>query len=142
MNNPKATTSSGSIPDLVKIKPLTTNQTIDVQTSILDPIIKNETHVRFQFDNKGILHSNSKLQFSLNCVSGKRRFHPFINGIGSVVKRCVLLAGSKTIAEVEDWNAFHAFKSMFLSNEAKKERELPQRTKLQRARRLWSIRGG
>ena len=53
MNNPKATTSSGSIPDLVKIKPLTTNQTIDVQTSILDPIIKNETHVRFQFDNKG-----------------------------------------------------------------------------------------
>ena len=123
MNNPKATTSSGSIPDLVKIKPLTTNQTIDVQTSILDPIIKNETHVRFQFDNKGILHSNSKLQFSLNCESGKRRFHPFINGIGAVVKRCVLLAGSKTIAEVEDWNAFHAFKSMFLSNEAKKERE-------------------
>ena len=45
------TTSAGSIPDLVKIKPMQSDQTIDVQTSILEPIIKNETFVRFQLDN-------------------------------------------------------------------------------------------
>ena len=44
------TTSAGSIPDLVKIKPMQSDQTIDVQTSILEPIIKNETFVRFQLD--------------------------------------------------------------------------------------------
>ena len=50
-NSPPATTSAGSVPDLVKIKPITTDQTIDVQTSILDPIITNERFVKFQFDN-------------------------------------------------------------------------------------------
>ena len=122
-NSPPATTSAGSVPDLVKIKPITTDQTIDVQTSILDPIITNERYVKFQFDNKGILHSNSKVQFSLKGTAGKRRFLPLLNGIGCVVKRCVLMAGSKTIAEVDDWNHFHGYKSMFLSNESRKERE-------------------
>ena len=118
-----ATTSTGAIPDLVKIRPISTDQTIDVQTSILEPIISNQTFIKFQFDNKGILHSNSKLQFSITGTAGKRRFLPLINGIGSVVKRCCLLSNSKTIAEVDDWNHFHAYKSMFLSNESKKERE-------------------
>ena len=122
-NSPPATTSAGSVPDLVKIKPISTDQTIDVQTSILDPIITNERFVKFQFDNKGILHSNSKVQFSLKGTEGKRRFLPLLNGIGCVVKRCVLMAGSKTIAEVDDWNHFHGYKSMFLSNESRKERE-------------------
>ena len=110
MNNPPpaATTSAGSVPDLVKIAPINTDQTIDVQTSILDPIITNERFVKFQFDNKGILHSNSKVQFSLKGTAGKRRFLPLLNGIGCVVKRCVLMAGSKTIAEVDDWNHFPA----------------------------------
>lgn len=116
------TTSAGSIPDLVKIKPMQSDQTIDVQTSILEPIIKNETFVRFQLDNKGILHSNSKIQLCLKAANDGR-FLPFANGIGAVVRRCCLYAGSKLIAEVDDWNHFHAYKSMFLSNESKKERE-------------------
>eukprot|EP01045_Picozoa_sp_COSAG04_P007738 COSAG04_NODE_412_length_14743_cov_74.925294_2_plen_465_part_00 len=118
-----ATTSGGAIPDLVKIRPITTDQTIDVQTSILEPIISNERFIKFQFDNKGILHSNSKIQLSLAGTAGERRFLPLLNGIGATIKRCVLSAGSKTIAEVDDWNHFHAYKSMFLSNESKKERE-------------------
>lgn len=48
-----ATTSAGAIPDLVKIKPMQTDQTIDVQTSILEPIVANESFIKFQFDNKG-----------------------------------------------------------------------------------------
>ena len=40
-----------------------------------------------------------------------------------MIRRCCLYAGSKIIAEVDDWNHFHAYKSMFLSNESKKERE-------------------
>eukprot|EP01044_Picomonas_judraskeda_P013970 COSAG03_NODE_2174_length_3048_cov_1.355036_2_plen_444_part_00 len=99
-----------------------TDQTIDVQTSILEPIIHNETFIKFQLDNKGILHSNSKIQLCLKAPDAGR-FLPFTNGIGAVVRRCCLYAGSKIIAEVDDWNHFHAYKSMFLSNESKKERE-------------------
>ena len=61
-SQPATTTSAGAIPDLVKIKPIQSDQTIDVQTSILEPIISNDRFVKFQFDNKGILHSNSKIR--------------------------------------------------------------------------------
>lgn len=99
-----ATTSAGAIPDLVKIKPMQTDQTIDVQTSILEPIVANESFIKFQFDNKGILHSNYKIQLCL--VGGDDRFLPFANGIGAVIRRCCLYAGSKIIAEVDDWNHY------------------------------------
>jgi hypothetical protein len=125
MNQPQptTTTSAGAIPDLVKIKPIQSDQSIDVQTSILEPIVSNDRFIKFQFDNKGILHSNSKIVLGLVAPSGKKRFLPLANGIGAVVRRCCLYAGAKLIAEVDDWNHFHAYKSMFLSNESKKERE-------------------
>ena len=77
------TTSAGAIPDLVKIKPMQTDQTIDVQTSILEPIVANENFIKFQFDNKGILHSNSKIQLCLE-AENEDRFLPW--------GRCVRLA--------------------------------------------------
>jgi hypothetical protein len=117
------TTSTGAVPDLVKIRPIQTDQTMDVQTSILEPIVANDRFVRFQLDNKGILHSNSKIQLSLGKDLTAQRFLPLGNGIGATIRRCCLYAGSKIIAEVDDWNHFHAYKSMFLSNESKKERE-------------------
>eukprot|EP01046_Picozoa_sp_COSAG06_P019087 COSAG06_NODE_1349_length_9776_cov_110.373049_3_plen_151_part_00 len=73
----------------LKIKPMQSDQTIDVQTSILEPIIKNETFVRFQLDNKGILHSNSKIRLCLKAANDGR-FLPFANGIDAVVRRCCL----------------------------------------------------
>ena len=124
-----ATTSAGAIPDLVKIKPMQSDQTMDVQTSILEPIVSNDRFVKFQFDNKGILHSNSKIVLCLNSANANR-FLPFANGIGAVIRRCCLYAGSKLIAEVDDWNHFHAYKSMFLSNESKKERSSHSRARL------------
>ena len=40
------------------------DQTMDVQTSILEPIVSNDRFVKFQFDNKGILGRNGALHSS------------------------------------------------------------------------------
>lgn len=52
------------IPDLVKIGSVSTDTAINVQTDILDPVIFSESQARFVLENKGILHSNSRITFS------------------------------------------------------------------------------
>jgi hypothetical protein len=51
----------GAVPDLVKIGQIPTNTAIDIETDILDPVVHTDTFCRFQLQNKGILHSNSKI---------------------------------------------------------------------------------
>jgi len=67
--------TASSVPDLVKIGQIPTNSAIDIETDILDPVISNDGSantagfVRFQFQNKGILHSHSKIIFRYNANS-------------------------------------------------------------------------
>ena len=55
--------------------------------------------------------------------SGKRAFLNLGVGSHGLIQRCVLKAGSKTISETADWNYLQDYKSMFIANEAKTERE-------------------
>ena len=55
---------SSQIPDLVRIGTVATDTAINVTTDILDPVIFSENEARFVLDNKGILHSNSRITFS------------------------------------------------------------------------------
>ena len=116
-------TDSSAIPDLVRIGQIPTNTAIDIETDILDPVVHSDTFCRFQFQNKGILHSNSKIVLRLKS-SGVSGYLPVGVGIHSLIERCALRVGTKTISEIDDFNHYIGYKSMFLSNEHQKQREL------------------
>lgn len=111
-----------AIPDLVKIGQIPTNTAIDIETDILDPVVHTDKFCRFQFQNKGILHSNSKivLRLSPNATGG---FLPVGVGVYSLIQRCALRVGTKTLCEIDDFNHYMGYKSMFLANEHQKQRE-------------------
>lgn len=122
--------TASNIPDLVKIGQIPSNTAIDIETDILDPVVQTEGSanatgfVRFQFQNKGILHSHSKIIFRYNESGGAGTgFCPLNIGIHSLIQRCRLAVGTQTVSEIDDFQHYIAYKSAFLSNEHQKERE-------------------
>lgn len=111
-----------SIPDLVRIGQIPTNTAIDIETDVLDPVVHSDTFCRFQFQNKGILHSNSKIVLRVK-ANASEGFLPVGVGIYSLIQRAALRVGTKTICEIDDFNHYMGYKSMFLANEHQKQRE-------------------
>ena len=119
--------SSSQIPDLVRIGAVPTDTAINVQTDILDPVIFSEREARFVLDNKGILHSNSRITFSTAGDTGAtgqgRAFFPAGVGVHSLIQRAALRIGTKTVCEIEDYAHFAAYETTFLPPDAINERE-------------------
>lgn len=115
--------SSSQIPDLLKIGAIPSETDMDVLTDILDPVVHNDNYVRFAFQNKGILHSQSKLQLALTNVTGHSCMLPLNTGIYNLIDRVRFSIGAKTVSEIQDFNHFMGYKSIFMSQEAMKERE-------------------
>ena len=116
--------SPSQIPDLMKIGASPVNTNMDVETDILDSVVLNETFCRFRLQNKGILHSNSKIAFSVNVAdTTDTAFFPINIGVNSLIERCVLKSGTKTICETNDFNHFSAFRSTFINPQHNKHRE-------------------
>ncbi len=122
MTQQPSSANVSAVPDLVRIGQIPTNTAIDIETDVLDPVVHSDTFCRFQFQNKGILHSNSKivLRVKANASTG---FVPVGVGIYSLIQRAALRVGTKTICEIDDFNHYMGYKSMFLSNEHQKQRE-------------------
>ena len=124
---PSSTPQSSQIPDLVRIGSVATDTAINVQTDILDPVIFSEREARFVLDNKGILHSNSRITFSTDGDTGTdgngRAFFPAGVGVHSLIQRASLRIGTKTVCEIEDYAHFAAYETTFLPPDAIKERE-------------------
>ncbi len=116
---------SSQIPDLLKIGSIPVNTAQDVETAVLEPVVHNDTFCRFVFQNKGILHSHSKIEVSLNNMD-TQAILPIGVGIYSLIDRVALKMGTKTICEIEDFAHWYAYKSMFVANENNKEREVFQ----------------
>ena len=119
------TGTGGNVPDLLRVGTIPDNTEIEVETDILDSVVFNQTFCRFQLQNKGILHSNSKISISasITSASSTRSFFPVGVGVHSLIERAVLKVGTKTICEIEDFAHFTAYQSMFVSGEHNKERE-------------------
>ena len=129
MDKQVSTPQSSQIPDLVRIGSVSSDTAINVQTDILDPVIFSQSEARFVLENKGILHSNSRITFSTagdSMAAGSgvgRSFYPGNIGVNSVIQRCALRVGTKTLCEIEDYGHFAAYESCFLPPDAVKERE-------------------
>lgn len=113
------------IPDLMKIGSAPVNTVMDVESDILEPVVFSESFARFRLQNKGILHSNSKFTFSVDVSSGsaQKSFFPLNVGVHSLIERCVLKSGTKTICETSDFGHFMAFRSTFINPQHNKQRE-------------------
>ena len=116
---------ASQIPDLLKIGSIPVNTAQDVETAVLEPVVHSDTFCRFVFQNKGILHSHSKIEIGLNNMD-TQAILPLGVGIYSLIDRVALKMGTKTICEIEDFAHWYAYKSMFVANENNKERELYQ----------------
>lgn len=116
--------SASQIPDLMKIGAIQDQTTQDVETDVLEPVVQSEKFIRFQLQNKGILHSHSKIQFQLG--AGATSYLPANVGIASLIQRATLKVGNKTLCEVDDFNHLQAYKSMFMSSESMRERLMYQ----------------
>ncbi len=125
MESSSAPQQTTNVPDLLRVGTIPDNTASDVETDILDSVVFNQSFCRFQLQNKGILHSTSKITLSASqsSASGVRSFFPVGVGIHALIDRAVLKVGTKTICEVEDYGHFAAYQSLFISGEHNKERE-------------------
>lgn len=123
LGQPPPMSTPGPVPDLIKIGSIDTNTAISVDTDVLDPVVSNSNFMRYRLQNKGILHSNSKLTFSVTASTGIDAFFPLNVGVMSLIERCRLVVGTKTLCETQDFAHFQGFKSMFVNPEHNKQRE-------------------
>lgn len=119
----------GAVPDFIKLGQIGTTGMMKIETDLLEPVVFNDPSsasvdgfCRFTLQNKGFLHSNSKLFVSL-IPSGSRGGVNVCTGIGQVVKKAVLKVGNQTLNEIQDWSFLHQLKSSLLSGEVQRERE-------------------
>ena len=122
---PKLQMDQSSIPDLLRVGSIPSNQEAQVDTDILEPVIFSQSFIRFQLINKGFLNPYSRITFSLEAGAGAnaRSFLPIGTGIGAVIKNATLKIGNQTIQEIEDFSDYYSYKSLFVNNEIQKERE-------------------
>ena len=118
---PAPSMSAGQIPDLLKIGSIASNVQMSVDTDVLDPVVQNSKFIRFQLQNKGILHSHSKIQLGYSSPS-ENGWLPLNIGIASLIQRATLRIGTQTVSEVDDFANFQQYKSQFMSSEAMRER--------------------
>ena len=117
--------SQTQIPDLVKIGSIPSSTVMDVETSMLEPVQHSQSTCRFVLENKGILHSNSKIVVSMTDPGAtERAYFPINIGVFSLIKSARLMSGGKTLIETQDQNVLTAYESMFISNEHNVEREI------------------
>ncbi len=120
------------VPNFMRLGSIPVNYLQKVETDLLEPVIFQEGSgssvdgfVRFQLQQKGFLHSHSKIFVSLVPVTAvARAIYPPNIGVGSIVKKAVLKVGNKVLNEISDWDYLHAFHSTKISNENNVEREL------------------
>jgi len=110
-NNPE-------VPDLLKPNCKNFQESQNVDTSILDPVIVKSDYIRFVLDKKGILHSNSKISFSMKLVGDSHKaFFPITSAAYSIVKKAVLRAGTTVLDSTDQFNILSSYENLMLDND-------------------------
>ena len=118
------------IPDFLMLDQIPANYTQQLETDLLEPVVfsqgaaTTDGFARFTLQNKGFLHSHSKIFVALkpDATQTDVFLQPHV-GIGQIVKKAVLKIGNKTLNEIDSWAALHAVKSSLITNENNLERE-------------------
>ena len=120
----KADVSQDRIPDLIKVGAIPSSYGQKLHTDVIDPVTFSQNRVRFTLQRvAGFLHSNSKVTLAVTPLTTSTAFYPLNIGISNLVKSAALRIGNQTVCEIDDYDQFHAYQSLFISNEDNKERE-------------------
>jgi len=126
---PKSVAMGGGIPDFIKLGEIGSTGMMKIETDLLEPVVLTDPSsrsvdgfCRFTLQNKGFLHSNSKLFVSLVPANDRAGVN-VATGIGQIIKKAVLKIGNQTLNEIQDWNFLHQIKSSLISGEVQRERE-------------------
>ena len=118
------------VPDFLRLEQIPVNYIQQVETDLLEPVVftqgttTSKGFARFTLQNKGFLHSHSKLFMSVqaNASMTEAFFQPQL-GIGQIIQKAVLKIGNKTLNELDAWDGLFQIKSALITNENNKERE-------------------
>lgn len=121
----------GDIPNFLMLDQIPVNYEQQLETDLLEPVVfsqgasATDGFARFTLQNKGFLHSHSKLFVTLKPGTGQTGafLQPHV-GIGQIIKKAVLKIGNKTLNEIDSWAGLHAVKSSLITNENNLEREM------------------
>jgi len=120
----KGDVSADRIPDLIKVGAIPSSYGQMLHTDVIDPVTFSQNRVRFTLQRvAGFLHSNSKVTLAVTPLTTSTAFYPLNIGVSNLVKSAALRIGNQTVCEIDDYDQFHAYQSMFISNEDNKERE-------------------
>ena len=121
----KSDISSDRIPDLIKIGAIPSEFGQKLHTDVIDPSTFSQRQVRFTLSRvAGFLHSNSKVTLAITPQAGVAKgFYPLNVGISQLIQKAQLSIGNQVVCSIDDYNQFHAYESLFISNEDNKERE-------------------
>lgn len=120
----KGDVSADRIPDLIKVGAIPSSYGQMLHTDVIDATTFSQNRVRFTLQRvAGFLHSNSKITLAVTPLTTSTAFYPLNVGVSNLVKSAALRIGNETVCEIDDYDQFHAYQSMFISNEDNKERE-------------------
>ncbi len=113
------------LPSALSLKPMTTVDTMQIETNVLDPITISQSQARFVLENKGILDVGSTFTFSVHPVQAGdgECFLPVKTGIHSLIQRAVLKVGTKVLAQSDDYSYFQTMKRAHKTNEEKSQKD-------------------
>ena len=119
------------IPNFLMLDQVPTNYVQQLETDLLEPVVfqqgtaTSDGFARFTLQNKGFLHSHSKIFISVEPQAGINDgyFQPHV-GVAQVIKKAVLKIGNKALNELDSWDSLHAVKGSLISNENNLEREM------------------
>ena len=114
--------SEKNIPNLFKVGEIPTNYMTSLESDVIDPVIVNDSFIRFIIPSKGFFHNNSEIVFETETLAEDKFFSMGV-GCMSLIDRAVLKCGGKEIQSISDFSHYQSYRSSFLSGESVKQRE-------------------
>lgn len=131
VTTPDMPTQGAPIPDFLQLQQVPVNYIQQLETDLLEPVVFSQGGVstdgfcRFTLQNKGFLHSHSKIFLSVQPKgTNEDVYFPPHLGVAQLIKKAVFKVGNKTLNELDSWAGLHAVKSSLISNENNLEREM------------------
>ena len=107
-----------SLPEILKVKPMNTVDSMSIHTSILEPIVCNQNVCRFTLERRGILDINSAVQ--VGAVFQKdagdaaiKHFPPIRTGGHALIKTATLRIGATAIATTDEYGHYQTMMRQF-----------------------------
>ncbi len=112
-----------SIPEALAVKPMASVDTMEIDTNILNPIVRTDTFMRFVLMRKGILDPGSCIALSVDAGSSDGVL-PIATGIHALIKQAVLRIGSKVVAVTDSYPEYATIRRQFQTQEEKSQKDM------------------